>query len=65
MDLVRRSRGMFIIDFGVVALEADAAGYEAPFELLRRTVKEQRAGNKRATTSPAWKSRSLPEWKTI
>ena len=38
MDITRRSRGMFIIDFDADTSESDAAAYEAPFEYLREHV---------------------------
>lgn len=39
MDVTRRPRDMWIIDFGVAMPEAEAALYEAPFEYLREHVK--------------------------
>lgn len=52
-DLVRRPRGMFIIDFGFGTPEVEAAGYEAPFELLRATQKK-RAEKKRVAYAAHW-----------
>jgi len=46
LDVVRRRRGMWIIDFGVDTTEDAAALYELPFEYVRRVVKPVRdAGN--------------------
>jgi type II restriction/modification system DNA methylase subunit YeeA len=53
MDITRRPRGMWIIDFGAFMSEEEAALYEAPFEYVsehvrayRTTTKsEQRTGN--------------------
>ena len=38
MDVTRRSRGMWIIDFGVEMPEREAALYEMPFEYVREHV---------------------------
>ena len=42
LDLTRRPRGMWIIDFGTDMPEADAALFEAPFEYVKNCVKPQR-----------------------
>jgi type II restriction/modification system DNA methylase subunit YeeA len=42
LDITRRPRNMWIIDFGVDASEADAALYEYPYEHVRRYVKPER-----------------------
>jgi len=42
LDLTRRPRDMWIIDFGVGVPEAEAALHEAPFEYVRRTVRAPR-----------------------
>ena len=44
MDVTRRSAGKWIIDFGVVMSEPDAALYEAPFEYAKLSVAPARAG---------------------
>jgi len=54
MDLTRRNRDQYIVDFGVTTSEADAARYEAPFEVLRASVKATRAENKRASYAEKW-----------
>ena len=43
-DVTRRSRGLWIIDFGVDMSESDAAQYEAPFEYARLKIRPMRAG---------------------
>ncbi|MHB9148529.1 MAG: class I SAM-dependent DNA methyltransferase [Thermoleophilia bacterium] len=54
LDLTRRPRGMWIIDFGTDMTENEAALYEAPFEYVKEHVKPQRDGNKRATYAERW-----------
>ncbi len=54
MDIVRRPRGMSIIDFGVAMSEDDAALYELPFEYVVRNVKPTREGNNRAVYRERW-----------
>ena len=41
-DITRRRRDMWIIDFGVDMLEAEAALYERPYEYVRQHVKPAR-----------------------
>lgn len=53
-DMTRRSREMFIIDFGTDRDEADAAQYEAPFEYARRVIRPKRVKNKRAVYAQRW-----------
>jgi len=53
LDLTRRSRRMWIIDFGVGMTERDAALYEAPFEYVLRKVKPER-DNSKTTISEWW-----------
>jgi type II restriction/modification system DNA methylase subunit YeeA len=43
LDITRRPRGMYIVDFGVDMPEQQAALYEMPFEYLREHVQEFRA----------------------
>ncbi len=52
MDLVRKNRKVWIVDFKEMALE-DAALYEAPFEHVLRTVKPQRQKS-RISEQPWW-----------
>lgn len=54
MDLTRRTRGMFIIDFGVTMSKEDAALYEAPFEYVVANIKDERAKNNRAVYREKW-----------
>jgi type II restriction/modification system DNA methylase subunit YeeA len=52
LDVTRRPRDMFIVDFGTDMTEAIAAQYEAPFEHVRREVMAIRAASR--TTRPEW-----------
>jgi type II restriction/modification system DNA methylase subunit YeeA len=52
LDLTRRPRGMWIIDFGVDMPEGDAAMFEAPFEFVTQHVRLSRQQSR--TTQPAW-----------
>jgi hypothetical protein len=54
LDIVRRPRGMYIIDFGTSMREADAALYEVPFEYVKKHVKLERAKNKRQVYARKW-----------
>jgi type II restriction/modification system DNA methylase subunit YeeA len=45
-DVTHRSRGMWIIDFGVDMSEREAALYEAPFEYVKRHVKVKREASR-------------------
>lgn len=54
LDVTRRPRDMWIIDFGWTMSEAEAALYEAPFDYVRRLVMPVRATNKRETYSKFW-----------
>ncbi len=47
MDLTRRSRRMWIVDFGVGMEEAEAARYAAPFKHVQENVLPERQSNKR------------------
>ncbi|HSW42281.1 MAG TPA: DNA methyltransferase, partial [Patescibacteria group bacterium] len=42
LDITRRPRNMWIIDFGVNMTESEAALYEAPFEHVRQQVRPER-----------------------
>ncbi len=46
LDVTRRPRNRWIIDFGVDTPEAEAALYEAPFEYLRARAKPSRAASR-------------------
>ena len=54
MDITRRSRGMFIIDFGADLAEGAAAAYEAPFEHGLEHVQPVRATNRRKAYRERW-----------
>jgi type II restriction/modification system DNA methylase subunit YeeA len=54
MDLTRRPRGMFIIDFGATMSEAEAALYEEPFEYIRQHVYLKRSENNRDGYRTKW-----------
>ena len=54
LDITRRPRDMWIIDFGVGMAEDDAALYEAPFEYVRQHVQPMRATNNRAAYRERW-----------
>lgn len=54
MDVTRKSRGMYIIDFGTSMTEQEAAQYEWPFEYLKKHVKRVREGNNRRVYAERW-----------
>jgi len=54
MDITRRPRGMFVVDFGVNMAEAEAALYEMPFEYLREHVLPLRQDNNREGYRNKW-----------
>lgn len=54
LDITRRPRDMWIIDFGVDMPEEQAALYEQPFEYVQREVKPERMTNNRATYRDRW-----------
>ncbi len=54
LDVLRRPRGRYIIDFGVDMSERDAAGYALPFAHVRARVLPERQGNKRASYRDRW-----------
>ena len=54
LDLTRRSRDMWIIDFGTVMSEEEASCYEEPFEYLMKTVKPERDRNSNALLRKFW-----------
>jgi len=54
LDVTRRPRDMWIVDFGVDMPEHGAALFEAPFEHVRLHVKPQREGNNRAAYRDRW-----------
>jgi type II restriction/modification system DNA methylase subunit YeeA len=54
LDLVRRPRGKWIIDFGVNMSEADASLYELPFQHVLKHVRPERMKNNRAAYRERW-----------
>jgi type II restriction/modification system DNA methylase subunit YeeA len=54
LDLTRRGRDMWIVDFGWNMSEGEAALYEAPFSHVLDKVKPERDGNRRATYRDHW-----------
>ena len=54
LDIVRRPRRMWIIDFGTTMPEEEAALYELPFEYVRANVMPKRMDSKRATYRERW-----------
>ena len=54
MDVTSRSRGMFIIDFGVERSAAQSMCYELPFEYVNRQVRPARLENKRPLYAKYW-----------
>jgi hypothetical protein len=53
IDLVRRSREKWTIDFGLLS-EEDSAFYELPFEYVKRVVYPIRSQNRRASYANKW-----------
>ncbi|MFQ5434518.1 MAG: class I SAM-dependent DNA methyltransferase, partial [Anaerolineae bacterium] len=54
MDVTRRPRNRWIIDFGVDMPEEEAAQYLAPFAYVKQRVKPARAKNKRSWYREQW-----------
>jgi type II restriction/modification system DNA methylase subunit YeeA len=54
LDIVRRPRDMWIIDFGWIIGEAEAALYEEPFAHIQREVKPVRIENHRESYARNW-----------
>jgi type II restriction/modification system DNA methylase subunit YeeA len=54
LDVTRRRRDMWIIDFGVGTSERDASCYEVPFRYLEEHVKPERAKNNRENYVKFW-----------
>ena len=54
LDITRRQRGMFLVDFGTDMTEAEAAEYEAPFAHVEEHVQPVRAKNKRKAYRDRW-----------
>ena len=54
IDITRRSRNVWIIDFGVDLSKDDAALYEAPFEYVKEKVMPERIKNKMKWRAENW-----------
>ncbi len=54
LDITRRPRGMYIVDFGVDTPEEQAALYEMPFEYVREHVMTERQENNREGYRLKW-----------
>ncbi len=54
MDITRRPRGSFVIDFGSDTALSDAAEYEVPFEYVSEHVRPVRAKNRLASYRERW-----------
>ncbi len=54
LDITRRPRGMWIIDFPPGTSEQDAAKYEAPFEYIKNYVLPDRRNNRRKVVAARW-----------
>lgn len=54
LDVTRRPRRMFAIDFGSDITEAEAALYEAPFEYVKKYVYPVRSRNRKAPYARKW-----------
>lgn len=60
LDITRRPRGMYIVDFGTEMSVEDAALYEAPFEYVNQHVRPARERSR--STRPEW---WLHEWPRV
>lgn len=54
LDITRRNREMWIIDYSISMNESDASLYEDPFEYVREKVHDFRQKNKRAAYKERW-----------
>lgn len=54
LDVVRRPRDMWIVDFGVNMAEGQAAAFETPFEHVRKIVKPERDKVRRQRYRDLW-----------
>lgn len=54
MDITRRARDMWIIDFGWETSEQEASLYEAPFQYIKEYVLPERAKNRRDSYRERW-----------
>ncbi len=54
LDITRRHRDMFIIDFGINMSQHEASSYEEPFEYVARKVQPVRANVREERTRERW-----------
>lgn len=54
LDVTRRGRDYWIVDYGTDTEEVDAAMYEAPFAHVKKHVKPTRVGKREARTNEYW-----------
>jgi hypothetical protein len=54
LDITRRPRGMFIIDFGVNMSQNDASMYKLPYAHVEKEVRPERLKNNRASYRDRW-----------
>jgi hypothetical protein len=54
IDLTQRAQSLWIVDFGCDRTETDAAGYEAPFQLIKNLVYPERSGIRQAAEAEIW-----------
>jgi type II restriction/modification system DNA methylase subunit YeeA len=54
LDIVRRPRNLWIVDFAIDMPESEAARYEAPFEHVRKHVYPLRVLNRKAPYARRW-----------
>jgi hypothetical protein len=54
LDLTRRARGMWIVDFGTSVTREEAALYQAPYEHVNREVRPMREAGRRAKRAERW-----------
>lgn len=54
IDITRRNRDFWIIDFGIDMPEAEASHYEAPFAYVKEHVQPTRVGKREARTNAMW-----------
>ena len=54
LDVTRRPRGMFILDFGLTRTEDDCAKYQGPFAYVSEHVCPERVENRRALYAKYW-----------
>jgi hypothetical protein len=54
LDVTRRPRSMFILDFGLTRTEDECAKYQAPFAFVSKHVRTERIENNRALYAKYW-----------